>query len=156
MEGNLDWRSFGSITYNEMKEVGLFDALKKKTVDFMKARTNASSKDLLLSEAGSRQLDQKMRVIKAMLDGIERDPSGGVTSLISNIETWHEVSIKHIRHWTLDFIRGFGVFTNHSYKNRVSSGIIRDIIITLTLMARTLSKPNLGSRSIGLIEAIPT
>jgi hypothetical protein len=54
MEGNLDWRSFGSITYNEMKEVGLFDALKKKTVDFMKARTNAtrhkvvlSSKDLL-------------------------------------------------------------------------------------------------------------
>jgi hypothetical protein len=50
----------------------------------------------------------------AMLDGIERDPSGGVTSLISNIETWHEVSVKHIRHWTLDFIRGFGVFTNHS------------------------------------------
>jgi len=71
MEGNLDWRSFGSITYNEMKEVGLFDAFKKKTVDFMKARTNASSKDLPLSEAGSRQLDQKMRVIKAMLD-----PSG--------------------------------------------------------------------------------
>jgi hypothetical protein len=89
MEGNLDWRSFGSITYNEMKEVGLFDALKKKTVDFMKARTNAtrhkvvlSSKDLPLSESGSRQLDQKMRVIKAMLDGIERDPSGGVTSRI--------------------------------------------------------------------------
>ena len=39
-----------------------------------------------------------MRVIKAMLDGIEMDPSGGVTSLISNIETWHEVSVKHIRH----------------------------------------------------------
>ncbi len=39
---------------------------------------------------------------------------------------WHEVSVKHIRHWTFDFIRGFGVFTNHSYKNRVPSGIIRD------------------------------
>ena len=25
MEGNLDWRSFGSITYNEMKEVRLFE-----------------------------------------------------------------------------------------------------------------------------------
>ena len=56
IEGNLDWRSFGSITYNEIKEVGLFDALKKKTVDFMKARTNTtrhkvvlSSKDLPLS-----------------------------------------------------------------------------------------------------------
>jgi hypothetical protein len=30
MEGNLDWRSFGSITYNEMKEVGLFDRIKRK------------------------------------------------------------------------------------------------------------------------------
>ena len=78
MEGNLDLRSFGSITYNEMKEVGLFDALKKKIVAFMKARTNTtrhkvvlSSKDLPLSEAGSRQLDQKMRVMKAMVDGID-------------------------------------------------------------------------------------
>ena len=30
MEGNLDWRSFESITFNEMKEVGLFDRIKKK------------------------------------------------------------------------------------------------------------------------------
>ena len=35
MEGNLDWRSFGSITYNEMKEVGLFDRIKKKIYIFV-------------------------------------------------------------------------------------------------------------------------
>jgi hypothetical protein len=41
MEGNLDWRSFGSITYNEMKEVGLFDRIKKK-ISFIKVEAPAS------------------------------------------------------------------------------------------------------------------
>jgi hypothetical protein len=40
MEGNLDWRSFGSITYDEMKEVGLFDRIKKKISIYNNARTN--------------------------------------------------------------------------------------------------------------------
>jgi len=40
MEGNLDWRSFGSITFDEMKEVGLFDRIKKKISIYKNARTN--------------------------------------------------------------------------------------------------------------------
>jgi hypothetical protein len=43
MEGNLDWRSFGSITYNEMKEVGLFNRIKKKISIYNNARTNITS-----------------------------------------------------------------------------------------------------------------
>jgi hypothetical protein len=85
MEGNLDWRSFGSITYNEMKEVGLFDRLKKKISFYNNARTNITrhkavicSSELPLSEVASRLLDTKMRVVEHLMDGIEKDPGGGV------------------------------------------------------------------------------
>jgi hypothetical protein len=43
MEGNLDWRSFGSITYNEMKEVGLFDRIKKKISIYKEASFSPGS-----------------------------------------------------------------------------------------------------------------
>jgi len=85
MEGNLDWRSFGSITYNEMKEVGLFDRIKKKISIYNNARTNITrhkavicSSELPLTEVASRLLDTKMRVVEYIMDGIEKDPGGGV------------------------------------------------------------------------------
>jgi hypothetical protein len=88
MEGNLDWRSFGSITYNEMKEVGLFDRIKKKISFYNNARTNITrhkavicSSELPLSEVASRLLDTKMRVVELIMDGIEKDPGGGVGKL---------------------------------------------------------------------------
>ena len=76
MEGSLDWRSFGSITYNEMEEVGLFDRIKKKISIYNNARTNKAkhkavicSSELPLSEAASRLLDTKMRVVELIMDG---------------------------------------------------------------------------------------
>ena len=88
MEGNLDWRSFGSITYNEMKEVGLFDRIKKKISIYNNARTNITrhnavicSSELPLTEVASRLLDTKMRVVEYIMDEIEKDPGGGVRKL---------------------------------------------------------------------------
>ena len=67
IEDNKDWRSFGSITFEGMKENGYVDILLKKISIYNNARTNKAkykavicSSELPLSEAASRLLDTKM------------------------------------------------------------------------------------------------
>ena len=68
IEDNKDWRSFGSITYEGMKENGYVDILLKKISIYKSAKTDKAkhkavicSSELPLSEAASRLLDTKMR-----------------------------------------------------------------------------------------------
>ena len=88
IEGNKDWRSFGSITYEGMKENGYVDILLKKISIYKSAKTNKAkhkavicSSELPLSEVASRLLDTKMRVVELIMVGISKDPGGGVTKL---------------------------------------------------------------------------
>ena len=67
LEHNKDWKSFGSVTYQEMKENGYVDILMKKISIYNNARTNKAkhkavicSSELPLSEAASRMLDTKI------------------------------------------------------------------------------------------------
>jgi hypothetical protein len=43
------------------------------------------SSELPLSEVASRLLDTKMRVVEFIMDGIEKDPGGGVRKLSEDI-----------------------------------------------------------------------
>ena len=88
IEGNKDWRSFGSITYEGMKENGYVDILLKKISIYKSAKTNKAkhkavicSSELPLSEVASRLLDTKMRVVELIMVGIAKDPGGGVKKL---------------------------------------------------------------------------
>ena len=98
IENNKDWRSFGSVTYQEMKENGYVDILMKKISIYNNARTNKArhkavicSSELPLSEAASRLLDTKMRVVELIMDGISKDPSGGVTKLSEDIAFYNKL-----------------------------------------------------------------
>ena len=92
IEDNKDWRSFGSITYEGMKENGYIDILLKKISIYKSAKTNKAkhkvvicSSELPLSEVASGLLQTKMRVVVLILDGIAKDPCGGVMKLSENI-----------------------------------------------------------------------
>jgi len=70
IEDNKDWRSFGSITYEGMKENGYVDILLKKIYIYKSAKTNKArhkavlcSSELPPSEVASRLLDTKMRIL---------------------------------------------------------------------------------------------
>jgi len=76
IEDNKDWRSFGNITYEGMKENGYFDILLKKISIYKSAKPNKAkhkavicSSELPLSEAASRLLDTKMRVVELIMVG---------------------------------------------------------------------------------------
>jgi hypothetical protein len=84
IEGNKDWRSFGSITYEGMKENGYVDILLKKISIYKSTKTNKAkhkavicSSEFPLSEVASGLLQTKMRVVVLILDGIAKDPCGG-------------------------------------------------------------------------------
>jgi len=92
IEDNKDWRSFGSITYEGMKEKGYIDILFKKISIYKSAKTNKAkhkavicSSELPLSEVASRLLDTKMRVVELIMVGIAKGPCGGVTKLSEDI-----------------------------------------------------------------------
>ena len=55
IEHNKDWRSFGSVTYQEMKENGYVDILLKKISIYNNARTNKAKHKAVIcsSELGS-------------------------------------------------------------------------------------------------------
>ena len=93
IEDNKDWRSFGSITYEGMKENGYVDILLKKISIYKSAKTDKAkhkavicSSELPLSEVASRLLETKMRVVVLIMDGIAKDPCGGVMKLSENIQ----------------------------------------------------------------------
>ena len=117
-----------------MKEVGLFDRIKKKISIYNYARTNITrhkavicSSELPLSEVASRLLDTKMRVVEYIMDGIEKDPGGGVRKLSEDIVFYNnKLDPVVVRRWTLTFIQNGGIFINHSYKKREPAGVITD------------------------------
>jgi hypothetical protein len=133
IEGNKDWRSFGSITYEGMKENGYVDILLKKVSIYKSAKTNKAkhkavicSSELPLSEVASGLLQTKMRVVVLILDGIAKDPCGGVMKLSEDIGYYNEVDPILVRQWALTFIQNGGTFNNHSYKKREPAGVITD------------------------------
>jgi hypothetical protein len=85
------------------------------------------SSELPLSEVASRLLDTKMRVVQFIVDGIEKDPGGGVRKLSDDI-AYHNNKLDPVvvRRWTLTFIQNGGIFSNHSYKKREPAGVITD------------------------------
>ncbi len=133
IEDNKDWRSFGSITYEGMKENGYVDILLKKISIYNNARTNKAkhkavicSSELPLSEAASRLLDTKMRVVELIMDGISKDPSSGVTKLSEDIAFYNKLDPAVVRQWALSFIQNGGIIKNHSYKKREPAGVFTD------------------------------
>jgi hypothetical protein len=134
IEGNgLDWRKFGSITYDEMRKSGYNDLLMKRINDYNRARTNKAkhkaviySSELPLSEVASTLLETKIRVVVRIMDGIAKDPCGGVMTLSEDIGYYNEVDPIVVRQWALTFIQNGGIFNNHSYKKRESAGVITD------------------------------
>ena len=122
-----------TITYNEMKEVGLIDRIKKNIFMYKNARTNITrhkvvicSSETPLSETASRLLDTKMRVVELIMDGIEKDPDGGVFKLSEDIAFYNKLDPVIVRRWDLTFIQNGGIFSDHSYKKREPAGVITD------------------------------
>ena len=67
-----------------------------------------------------------MRVVVLILDGIAKDPCGGVMKLSEDIGYYNEVDPILVRQWALTFIQNGGTFNNHSYKKREPAGVITD------------------------------
>ena len=106
MDDGLDWRSFGSYTFDGMMNDGIFSILMKKISIYKNARTNKArhkavicSSELPLSEAASRQLDTKMRVVELIMNGIKKDPSGGVTKLSVDIGLYYTLDPAVVREY---------------------------------------------------------
>jgi hypothetical protein len=67
-----------------------------------------------------------MRVVELIMDGIAKDPCGGVMKLSEDIGYYNQLDPILLRQWTLTFIQNGGIFSNHSYKKREPVGVITD------------------------------
>jgi len=67
-----------------------------------------------------------MRVVEFIIDGIEKDPGGGVRKESEDIAFYNKLDPVVVRRWTLTFIQNGGIFSNHSYKKREPAGVITD------------------------------